>query len=686
MKPPSRWARPLFYICMLLNTALLIGCGEKQDTEETQSTPAPNTAAEHTKTIARKAAENATQPPGTPGGITATASDKTIKISWDAVPNALQYNIYLAGEPGVQPRNYWKLNNGSTYITTDLSYINTELENGVSYYFVVTAVNNKGESPMSTQITATPKPIARATLDAPKPHVPAGLVATAQSNQVTLSWEPVKGASQYNIYMATEFGVNPHIYNKLQNGMAILNVSNPYTHQGLSNNTVYYFVVTAENRSGESHASTEAYATPLRPIPLPATPTQVRAKIGDGQITLHWQKSANADHYNVYMATKAGIDTTISATIDTEIYGTTDTELAGNRISRDVHSPFIQRELVNGQNYYFVVTAENKGGESPASTELKLSPGIKSVKLKPPTKVLISEIDKKTIISWSDVPGAAHYNVYMASESGVGANNYRRLENGAAKLNVNSPLPLENLPIGTTFYFTVSTVNKAGESPVSTEVSITTEAKEAKTVNVVSPVDKRQSTKYVVLDGNGQIQENQTLNYTQQPWPCVKSNTTGLVWEVKTNKRGLHNKNNTYSWFSSDNAKNNANNNVAGTQDGGVCQGSRCDTAAYIEAINAAKLCGFNDWRLPTRKELAGLIEKNVVYPDATIDNESFPNTAKSFHWSSTSYSHNPELAWFVYFGSGYEYYEYKSFASHIRLVRGLSTVANLPSKPTAPK
>ncbi|NOZ51718.1 MAG: DUF1566 domain-containing protein [Gammaproteobacteria bacterium] len=649
MTLPARWARLILIAVFSLNTLLLWSCGEKQETPSLAEKPPRSDTKNDLKQRAKKATK-----PSPPVGITATASDKTIKLSWNTVDNAQQYNIYIAAEPSIQPDNYWKLAKGASYSTTDLSYINIDLENGVSYYFVVTATNNKGESLPSTRITATPKPITRAEPELPKPSPPLGLVASAANNQVTLSWQEVAGADQYNLYMATEFGVNQYLYNKLGNGMAVLNVSNPYTHQGLKNNTVYYFVVTAENRAGESHASSEVYATPLRPQVLPQAPTRVRANAGDGQITLQWAASPGANHYNVYMASEAGIDKNNI------------TELTGNKVSKNVHSPFVQTDLSNGQDYYFVITAENEAGESLGSTEIKLSSGIKPVTPKTPAKILISDINKKIVISWSDSPGAQHYNLYMASQPGVKPENYNSLENGSVRLMVNSPIELENLPKNTTFYFTVSATNETGESPVSTEVSITTATDIVKTD--IIPGNKRQNTKYIVLDSNGNALKDQSIPYIKQPWSCAKSNATGLVWEVKSESRGLHYKNNTYTWFNPDNTDNG---NTSGIRNGGNCQASDCDTAAFVEAVNAKKLCGFNDWRLPTRKELSSLIEQNVIYPAATIDSESFPNTAKSFHWSSTSYSHNPELAWFVYFGSGYEYYEYKSFASNVRLVRG---------------
>ena len=139
------------------------------------------------------------------------------------------------------------------------------------------------------------------------------------------------------------------------------------------------------------------------------------------------------------------------------------------------------------------------------------------------------------------------------------------------------------------------------------------------------------------------------------------------MWEVKSPDQGLRYSKNTYTWYHPDT---NINQGVPGIANGGKCTGSACDIYAYMQAINNSKLCGFSDWRLPTRDELLAVVDTKAVYPRATIDIDAFPNAANSYHWTSTVYKFNPNMAWFVYFGSGYDYYEYKTFASHVRLVR----------------
>jgi lysophospholipase L1-like esterase len=78
------------------------------------------------------------------------------------------------------------------------------------------------------------------------PEAPQSVVSTGGNGQVSLSWGNVSGATEYHIYWSTTAGVNK------QNGTKISNVSSIYYHNGLTNGTTYYYVVTAANQYGES--------------------------------------------------------------------------------------------------------------------------------------------------------------------------------------------------------------------------------------------------------------------------------------------------------------------------------------------------------------------------------------------------------------------------------------------------
>ena len=87
-----------------------------------------------------------------PTGMRATAGDSLMYVSWDAVSNAITYNLYLASAPGITPLNYSSLPDGMKL--SGLNQTQTVFDSltpGVRYYFVVTAVNAQGESASSNK-------------------------------------------------------------------------------------------------------------------------------------------------------------------------------------------------------------------------------------------------------------------------------------------------------------------------------------------------------------------------------------------------------------------------------------------------------------------------------------------------------------------------------------------------------
>lgn len=92
--------------------------------------------------------------------------------------------------------------------------------------------------------------------------VPQNVAAIPANGSVTLSWNPVSGATGYNIYYATEAGIIIANIASFDDGTRIQNATSPRVINSLRNDETYYFVVTAVNGSGESIASTEAVAIP----------------------------------------------------------------------------------------------------------------------------------------------------------------------------------------------------------------------------------------------------------------------------------------------------------------------------------------------------------------------------------------------------------------------------------------
>ena len=87
------------------------------------------------------------------------------------------------------------------------------------------------------------------------PPAPTGLTAAAGNGQVTLNWNASSGATSYNVKRATTSG-GPYT---LIAGVT----STSFTNTGLTNGTLFFYVVSALNSAGESPNSNEVSARPV---------------------------------------------------------------------------------------------------------------------------------------------------------------------------------------------------------------------------------------------------------------------------------------------------------------------------------------------------------------------------------------------------------------------------------------
>ena len=87
--------------------------------------------------------------PAAPTGLNAMAGDKEILVTWNSVPQASSYNVKRSTINGGPYLNI------ATNVTSS-SLLDTGLTNGLTYYYVVAAVNGAGESLNSLPASATP--------------------------------------------------------------------------------------------------------------------------------------------------------------------------------------------------------------------------------------------------------------------------------------------------------------------------------------------------------------------------------------------------------------------------------------------------------------------------------------------------------------------------------------------------
>ena len=85
----------------------------------------------------------------TPKQPASTVGHGKVTLAWDNVANANSYNIYWSNKKGVTIRNGTRISDVKNPHTI------TGLKKGSTYYFVVTAVNESGESAVSESISYT---------------------------------------------------------------------------------------------------------------------------------------------------------------------------------------------------------------------------------------------------------------------------------------------------------------------------------------------------------------------------------------------------------------------------------------------------------------------------------------------------------------------------------------------------
>lgn len=203
------------------------------------------------------AGTNATTLTVAPSGVSATAGDAVVTLSWTAPNGAVSYNIYRGTSAGGEgPTPY------ATGVTAT-SYTDTAVSDGTAYYYTVTAVNANtsitpvipSESAASTEVSATPMRVVPPA--APTNLAAAGTPANQATAKLTLTWSASTGATSYNIYRS--LNANGEGGTPLATGVT----GTSYTDSSVTFATTYFYKVTAVNAGGESAKSNEASATPL---------------------------------------------------------------------------------------------------------------------------------------------------------------------------------------------------------------------------------------------------------------------------------------------------------------------------------------------------------------------------------------------------------------------------------------
>lgn len=209
--------------------------------------------------------------PSAPTSPSATGGTGGVTVAYSAPSaGAAFYHIYRGLTTG---------NEGSTpYVrTTALSYLDSNVVIGQTYYYVIKAANSSGESPATAEVSAAP------TLGTPGSPAAAGT-----STNIGLTWTTVSGATSYNIWRSTTTG------QELRYAAGVTGTS--FTDYGITLGVTYYYKISAVSPLGQGSKSSEVSAVAQSP---PAIPTGLAAVGTVGGSYVSWTASARAATYDV---------------------------------------------------------------------------------------------------------------------------------------------------------------------------------------------------------------------------------------------------------------------------------------------------------------------------------------------------------------------------------------------------
>ena len=286
------------------------------------------------------------EPPSAPTNLTATVNGSNVNLTWDAVADATSYNVYRDGSLIASP--------------TTNAFTDTTLADG-TYLYEVSAVDDAGESTSKASVSAT--------VNNEPPTAPTNLTASANADNVNLTWNTVDDATSYNVYR--------------DSSLLESTTTNTFTDTTLADGT-YLYEVSAVDAAGESTSKASVSAT-VNNEP-PSAPTNLSASANGSNVNLSWDEVNDATSYNVYRDSSLIASPTANAFTDTA--------------------------LADG-TYLYEVSSVDDAGES--TSKASVSATVNNVPPAAPTNLSASVNTDSVNLTWDTVADATSYNVYRGS-------------------------------------------------------------------------------------------------------------------------------------------------------------------------------------------------------------------------------------------------------------------------------
>jgi hypothetical protein len=393
--------------------------------------------------------------PAAPADVNATAGNGQVTIDWPDVSGATSYNLYWSTSAGVTKAN------GTQIAGVTSPYVHGDLANGTAYHYVLTAVNENGESADSAAVTATPS-------------------ATPYISVLVLSVEgggpPPMGFLE-QVEVCPDSNCSTRIADAVVtvNGNSLPYVSSDQRYIGAVEVAPGGQVTVEVTAGGETFTVSGTQFTDFPTVSAPAP-----SAIWDGAEanTIAWSGGAPTggavyavgvlDESGAFVFPAGGphggpasyaIGTT-SATVPADTLAA-----GGHQIMVGIGTAGIAGQASGG----IAITGAASGSAMWLGAIATFVPVTVSGPPGPaaPSNVTATPSDGQVTIGWSDVSGATSYNLYWSESAGVTKSTGTRITG------VTSTYVHGGLANGTTLHYVVTAVNENGESAESGEVSAT---------------------------------------------------------------------------------------------------------------------------------------------------------------------------------------------------------------------
>ena len=356
--------------------------------------------------------------PSAPREVTVTHGDTRIEASWQ--PPSDDGGLGIAGYEIT-----WVSSTGATGTieTAETSYTLQNLLNGATYTIGVTARNEAGTSPASSEASASP---------GAAPDAPTAVAVDRGDGRIDVTWQPPAsdGGRPVLSYVVTWTAPDGTTG-------ATETVRTSHTFEALTNGATYTVTVAANNELGASSPSEPASGTPAH---IPGAPVAVQTSRDDSRIHVTWE-SPSSD---------GGLKVTGYTVLWVAPDGTT-------RSEDTAETALTIGGLTNGVTYGITVTATNEIGSSVNAAPVRATPA------RAPGPAAYAEIaigHEALLVSWhpptddGGLPIRSYTVTWTAPDGVVTAAETTQMSHA-----------IENLIGGATYTISILANNEVGASP-----------------------------------------------------------------------------------------------------------------------------------------------------------------------------------------------------------------------------